>query len=163
MKKFSQDNLWLETRMKSTNKNLIDMKKIILILLFIVPSFICFAQKVSYSYDVAGNRVKREIVMNAQAKPISTTSVLNESLSEKTVKIRPNPTSGILCIEIMGYDSHNDNCKVQLFNLSRQCIYSKYVKSQQEILDISSQKNGIYILLITLNGKQLSWKVIKES
>lgn len=52
-----------------------------------------FSQSLSFSYDNAGNRVKREITMAAKALPKkSDTTYYSEMLSEKYIRIYPNPT-----------------------------------------------------------------------
>lgn len=71
-------------------------KKLIMLLIWVMP-YAASAQSVKYSYDNAGNRIKREIVMKAKSfyKETSTTECFSEKLSDKDIRIYPNPTKGI--------------------------------------------------------------------
>lgn len=80
------------------------------------------AKNVSYSYDSAGNRVKREILFEKQSAPsrdISNPEYFSEVLDEKEIRIYPNPTEGLLKIEIKGY-TDSDECGLSIFNMSGQ-------------------------------------------
>lgn len=80
------------------------MKKGMILLFMLMMSCIVFAQNVKYTYDNAGNRVKREIVMDTKALQQEEGAMEHYSdiLSERTIRIYPNPTSGRLKIEIGG-------------------------------------------------------------
>lgn len=120
------------------------------------------AKTVNYSYDSAGNRVKREIVLQkAPTRSESTNTVLSESFSRKDVKIFPNPTYGELTVEIKGLDN-SDSCLINIYSLAGQCILSSSSGYQTATFDISRQPNGIYILEILLNGEKATWKIIKK-
>lgn len=125
--------------------------------------YIASAQSVKYSYDNAGNRIKREIVMKTKSpyEVSTTTECFSEKLSEKEIRIYPNPTKGRLKIEIAGYEN-SDRCILRILNVSGQQILSTHANSACTELDISSKANGIYILYISLNNKETTWKVIKN-
>ena len=59
-------------------------KKLTMLLIWTMP-YAALAQNVKYSYDSAGNRIKREIVMNTKSsyKEASTAEYFSEMLSEK--------------------------------------------------------------------------------
>lgn len=137
-------------------------KRFIMLLLAAVP-FIAFSQsKVRYSYDNAGNRVKREIVVNTKSvSDDSTPEYYSEMLAEKDIRIYPNPTRGHLKVEVVGWDSA-DQCLLRLYNSAGQQVLSTRAGSSYTELDISSRSNGLYILHITLNGKETAWKIIKK-
>ncbi len=139
------------------------MKKKITMLLICVMPYMASAQSVRYSYDNAGNRIKREIVMKVRSsyEEAATTECFSEMLSEKDIRIYPNPTEGRLKIEIAGYEN-SDRCIFRIFNTSGQQILSTHATSPWTELDISSRKNGIYILYISLNNKETTWKIIKK-
>ena len=139
------------------------MKKKLTMLLIWVMTYAASAQRVKYSYDNAGNRIKREIVMKAKSsyKETSRTECFSEMLSDKDIRIYPNPTKGRLKIEIAGYEN-SDRCVLRIFNTSGQQILSTHASSPWTELDISSRANGIYILYISLNNKETTWKIIKK-
>lgn len=139
------------------------MKKKLTMLLICAMPYIASAQSVKYSYDNAGNRIKREIVMKTKSpyEVSTTTECFSEKLSEKEIRIYPNPTKGRLKIEIAGYEN-SDRCILRILNVSGQQILSTHANSACTELDISSKANGIYILYISLNNKETTWKIIKN-
>ena len=137
------------------------MKRVCFLVLFMSLSFMAAAQQVSYSYYLAGNRVKREIVMSQKAPKKPVTTGFTESLGKKGIRIYPNPTKGHLKVEITDYES-SDECTLLIVNASGARILQKEVDSNSTTIDISSQSNGLYILHISLNGEKSSWKIIKK-
>lgn len=130
--------------------------------MIIITSSLGMAQTLSYSYDAAGNRVKREIVLNANKSPQQTNETLfMERLSDFDIKIYPNPTKGQLKVEISNLEK-DDECTFLLFSLAGMQILSKQVSEPTMDLDLSGHPNGIYILQIIINGTNTIWKIIKE-
>lgn len=135
-------------------------------LLFLL--YICFfainAKNVSFSYDNVGNRVKREIIVEKKAAPSRETAnpeYFSEMLSEKEIRIYPNPTDGFLKIEISGYED-SDECSLSIFNMSGQQLQRIIVTTPLTDIDITTQTNGLYIFHIVLNGEDSTWKIIKR-
>ena len=127
----------------------------------VVMSCMATVGQISYSYDLAGNRVKREIVMSSLAPRNTKATGFTEVLAKKNIRIYPNPTKGHLKVEVMGYEAA-DNCLLQLFNaVGAQIINRKATLPFTEI-NITNQPNGIYFLQITLNGENTKWKIIKK-
>lgn len=120
------------------------------------------AQKVHFSYDNAGNRVKREIILQTRGiAEDSSPEYFSEMIAEKNIHIYPNPTEGLLRVEITGQES-SDQCTFRIFNSSGLQILSTHATSSPTILDISARPTGIYVLHISLNGKETTWKIIKK-
>ena len=125
------------------------------------------AQHVGYTYDAAGNRIRREIVMSRQQAPTRSTQTNEEEetyadmVAHRQIKIHPNPTSGILKVEVTELDT-DDKCQLLLFNASGQQVISQPATSTVTSLDISSRPCGIYVLRISVNGEETSWKIIKK-
>lgn len=143
--------------------------RLIFPIILIMSAFTIMADTITYAYDSAGNRIKREIT-------IQTTSLTDEKvnenyrknnvffsemLSEKEIKIYPNPTYGDFSVEITGF-MDTDKCLLGIYNMSGQLIKQTYTDSPVTNFDISSQPNGMYILHISLNGNESSWKIIKK-
>ena len=121
-------------------------------------------QNIKYSYDNAGNRVKREIVLPQRNMPdghVRAKDPVSEKLGNKNIRIYPNPTSGVLKIEVAGFED-SDKGNLSIFNLSGQQLLNSDIISTFTELDISSSQKGVYILLINLNGESTTWKIIKE-
>ena len=138
------------------------VKKMAVLLITAMPCLM-FAQTIRYDYDGAGNRLTRYIVMspNRVAKSASIDEFLSDSLSERNIRIYPNPTQGLLRIRIDQL-SEEDICSIRLFSLSGQQILVMPLQTTDTELNTSDQSNGIYILQILLNGEASSWKIIKE-
>ena len=134
----------------------------LIICLIALCSSFSMAESVKYSYDDAGNRIKREIILSQNKSPQNGNPTLfSERLTDREIKIYPNPTKGQLKIEIEGFESE-DQCKVVLFNMSGQQIYSSEMDERTHVIDLSARPNGIYILHLILNGTETTWKIIKE-
>ena len=86
---------------------------------------------------------------------------VSEKLGNKNIRIYPNPTSGVLKIEVAGFED-SDKGNLSIFNLSGQQLLNSDIISTFTELDISSSQKGVYILLINLNGESTTWKIIKE-
>lgn len=122
-------------------------------------------KKVSYSYDVMGNRTNKDILIpKVSRKTIDDSeeeAVYNEMLSGYNVLIYPNPTKGDLNIRITTNDSKIDG-QVTIYNMNGQVITTKTIKENQFQLDLYNQLSGLYIMKIDINGEVSTWKIIKE-
>ena len=140
------------------------MKLTILILLTLSTIVRLQAQQVTYAYDAAGNRISRTIIMQQQARernqPEENTSH-TDKLGEASVTIYPNPTQGLLKVNIdnMPEDSQG---RIQVFDLNGQMLMQKTDIDYSTDVDLSSQSPGTYILKITLSDKTTTWKIIKQ-
>lgn len=118
--------------------------------------------KIGFSYDEAGNRVKREIVMSqSRSKARKQSASFSDMVSDRQIKISPNPTKGVLRVELL-------NCKEQItgniavYSLSgTKVAYCPIVNNMADV-DISSSVSGIYVLRINVGESSSSWKIIKE-
>lgn len=143
------------------------IKNALIIFLLTAGSSAVKAQNVGYTYDAAGNRIKREIVMSRQQAPTRSANAseeeesYSEMLAKKKITIFPNPTSGRLKVEVLGLGDE-DKCQLRLFNSAGAQIISEQTATATTTLDISSRPNGIYILCISINGEDTSWKIIKK-
>lgn len=113
----------------------------------IVVYYFCssFGQNVSYAYDEAGNRVKREIVLQTRAAEEFTNESYSEMLEDRGIRIYPNPTEGQLTVEITG----DGACRFDIYNISGQQVLTTNSGPGRVALDISSQPKGLYILRVT--------------
>ncbi len=97
------------------------MRKFYLLFYLVLLSGVSSAQsRIGYSYDAAGNRVKREIVMpapRAMAKQqtfAADSQAFTDLLHDHTVKIYPNPTEGALLVSISGLTG-TDKCSFGVY------------------------------------------------
>jgi len=139
--------------------------KIFIVFFFALFSFF-FAQgqtkKVVYSYDLAGNRIKREIVMQVQVKStVVEEKVYTERLAEASLHIYPNPTEGLLKIELKNVP-FDQKATFMLYDMTGQLILKKVNVSVSEEINISDKPSGTYILKISSGEIQSEWKIIKK-
>ena len=92
----------------------------LLFYLALLPVVSSAQDRIGYSYDAAGNRVKREIVMpipKAMAKQQTFAAdgqAFTDMLRDHTVKIYPNPTEGALQVSISGLTG-TDKCSLGVY------------------------------------------------
>lgn len=139
------------------------MKKIALFLFFVLILFCSQAQKVYFKYDKAGNRTQKTTtleVINTKRFSKSVTDS-NDYLNERKVYVYPSPTQGDLFIVV------SDNGKpltgaATICDASGKEVVTRLVSSLRTRLDITDQPKGVYILVLSLDHKIVSWKIIKQ-
>lgn len=137
--------------------------KILLLIFLIMPLYMIGQNKIKYSYDDAGNRIKREIVLSSLKSAMSSDQITSfiEEVADQKIIIYPNPTRGQLTIEII--DSENSvTGNLTVFNLRGQIIAKEQMSSNRTSIDISSEPKGTYILHINIKEETTTWKIIKE-
>ncbi|MBI2281871.1 MAG: T9SS type A sorting domain-containing protein [Bacteroidetes bacterium] len=86
---------------------------------------------------------------------------INEELLNSSVVAYPNPTSGVITLNI------NDNTKgvvVNIYNVAGSLISSTTYKGNvvNEKIDLSSFDNGIYMMIINSNNNVITKKIVKN-
>lgn len=159
------------------------MKTVKITLLFISVFFLhsfSYAQsKVTYAYDAAGNRISRTIVIQAQLRAaeeevekeeteieeeveeIEEPTIYSEVLSELLIKIYPNPTQGLLHIEIENLPP-DVTARIALYQLTGKLITARENITSSTEIDITGQVPGVYILKIVAGENQTEWRIIKK-
>ena len=84
------------------------------------------------------------------------TGIAKLSTNNTTINVYPNPTKGLLTIEL------TTTSKVVVTNAIGQLVFDATLESGAHHLDIQDQPTGIYIVKVTENNKQQALKVIKE-
>ncbi len=139
-------------------------KKIFSISLLLLLSDMMPAQnRIGYSYDSAGNRVQRAIILQApKAPPVSKIrESFTDNFGKRSIKIYPNPTLGRIRVSIAGFGGE-DNCELTVYSASGQQIFKETNARALTYIDFSKQLSGIYLLKIVLNGELTTWKIIKR-
>ena len=116
-----------------------------------------------YAYDASGNRTKREIILTARSTPTADAEdYFTELVAERNIRIYPNPTYGQLKVEIDNAEGI-ENCIITISDMDtgKQVFINEATFPVTEI-DISNQPPGVYIMLIDIDGKYTSWKIIKK-
>lgn len=137
----------------------------------ITAGFKAYSQDtIKYSYDNAGNRISR-IILQLKSGHINDPNLTekkegeifkDESFNHQVIKIYPNPTKGILEIEIPEYADDPSVIQITVMDINGRKIIEKMQEPFKTSVDLGSQPNGLYFLYFK-KGKSVSqWKVIKQ-
>ena len=154
------------------------MKNIIIIILLQFFVLTVYSQAtdntIVYSYDNAGNRIKREILLVvenriASVKTDTTKSnlskpkqeIINDKIAGFDITIYPNPTEGRLSLNVSNLPQSNDNA-VKVYDLFGKQLYNELIGSETTELDLSMQPAGSYIMRVIIADKTAVWKIIKK-
>lgn len=143
------------------------MKRLFFIVLCIWSVALVKGQRLTYeySYDNAGNRVRRAIVRlgNRNGNGISNDTLLNPLNdvidSGLTMTLFPNPTK-----ETVRFDLGGDGRigRYVLTDMSGRHITEGTCGTQSLTIDLSAESEGMYFLELFIEGKPRVYKVIKQ-
>lgn len=138
------------------------MRKYALILLFTLISVSIGAQnKISFAYDSCGNRINRTILLQ-KSSVSATIEPFVEIIDKREIKIYPNPTHGQVKVEILNHEDIK-SCTITINSLgSGKLIIKKKATLPLTEIDLSTQPNGLYVMVINIDGEKVSWKIIKQ-
>lgn len=144
------------------------MRKSYLILSLASLPFVAKAQNsVSYSYDAAGNRVRRELVVPAprakamlQSLEMHGTSY-SDVIDSHSVQIKQDDENEVLKVSVLGLKS-SDKCTFGVYTASGVQALLSDVKSESVEIDISSLPSGIYMMRVAINETGKTWKIVKK-
>ena len=80
-----------------------------------------------------------------------------EELTEAGISLYPNPAYDNLTI-----DGLVENSSIRIMNTVGQLVYNNKIDRTKEVINISSFKNGVYIIQIDMNGKIITTKFVKQ-
>jgi len=165
------------------------MKNKILLLVIIVLITIANVKSqttnpITYGYDADGNRtssadplksliITDSIIVSAQQEMYQDTTgnltnkdqnkiLYQDSVGKYIVNIFPNPTKGILFIDISGNIGDAPMYSLELFDISSRCLQNIQNTGFSGELDLTSYNNGIYLMQITINNQKSQWKIVKQ-
>lgn len=123
----------------------------------------------SYEYDACGNRIKATVV-DISNKTSNTASPIEEKIDEQdpltpTVTVYPNPTKGELRVTLTGYTQEQMNVQnnsIKVWDLQGNLILELQPISNNNIVNLLSSKNGVYIMQLMFDKKAKNYKIIKE-
>jgi len=122
---------------------------------------------VSYAYDNAGNRISRKIVdlskdpIPSHVKKAADPVPVEDQLGERKITVYPNPTKGVLAVEINGGDD-KDQLRIVLFNADGKQLVNKKIQSGSTLINMSTYPAAYYILRIQAGDKMTEFKIIKQ-
>lgn len=116
-----------------------------------------------FGYDNAGNRTSRAIIALKSASAQDGLTAINpveEKIGFATTLIYPNPTKGLLHLEISAETAQEASCTVH--DINGKLISQNDSFQNQTDINLSSHPAGIYILRVIIGNDSKEWKVIKE-
>lgn len=146
------------------------MKKLLLLFCFLIVTLIAFSQPpppdncpmIVFSYDAAGNRIQRNLVVVPCGDIERTTDTAgNTVISTLQANVYPNPAKDKINIDLKQASNENET-KVFLYDLNGKIIYETILSSAQFQINVSNYSNGKYLLKI-VNGKEFkTYNVLKS-
>ena len=119
-----------------------------------------------FTFDASGNRIERVIDLTKSAQITASSSSANEEklfeaeLSNLDIRIYPNPTKGVLKVEIP--DIGDIKPTLVVYNLQGKQLVHKTVSNQISTINLSVHPAGMYIMKIVNGQESLDWKIIKD-
>jgi len=149
------------------------MKRIILLVFLFKSSLFIFnlsgQTTFVFTYDDSGNRTERTILLlksvditdtgQAIQKPEQEKEI-NENIDSHVIRIYPNPTKGLINIEILPIN--DQKALIRIYNINGKMVMEKLISDQNTVIDLNDQVAGIYILNVIIGNKGKEWKIIKD-
>lgn len=139
------------------------MQNKLLLWLLLLVGVVAYGQnKVKFTYDTSGNRVSRQIVpLNKSAFLSDTIAISEEKMGEKTFKLYPNPTYGLLTMDISNLEE-NEKVSIQITDMNGRALLKKVQTTSNFQIDLTAHPKGFYILSAIIGTERKEWKIIKE-
>lgn len=119
---------------------------------------------VVFNYDASGNRISRTIELGGtKSGKIDDLDpeIFEEIVEETKFTIYPNPTDGLLQIDISNLDTETPS-SIKIFDVQGRIVYENNTPGLTNSVDMSERKPGVYILMLQVGDKTREWKIIKE-
>lgn len=140
------------------------MKHLILFILLCISSHIGYGQHIRFTYDDAGNRIRRELVtiqeVNTQDRKMQKFLTGNNLDSEIT--INADKSSNLIHINTKDRKLQGEY-KIAMYGIAGYMV----LESQLSItgyaeVDISQLPKGVYVLVVTNGTESKAWKITKS-
>ncbi|MBJ2197226.1 MAG: T9SS type A sorting domain-containing protein [Muribaculaceae bacterium] len=140
------------------------MKHLILFILLCISSHIGYGQHIRFTYDDAGNRIRRELVtiqeVNTQDRKMQKFLTGNNLDSEIT--INADKSSNLIHINTKDRKLQGEY-KIAMYSIAGYMV----LESQLSItgyaeVDISQLPKGVYVLVVTNGTESKAWKITKS-
>ena len=89
------------------------------------------------------------------------TAFLYEHLAQQQLRIYPNPVKEELTIALDAYSTEHQG-EFSLYGPNGALLVRRGIAGTVTKVNMASYAKGVYVLHIRLDGKNTSWKVIKE-
>lgn len=119
-----------------------------------VPAGYC---GVEYSYDAAGNRIKRKYVCVTSLNSLAAIAPVEKP--ETVISgIYPNPNDGRFSVN---FSKDIPPTQLLIFDTNGKPVTQKKISGTKTEIDISHLPDGIYFILLDYFGKKITEKIVK--
>lgn len=114
------------------------------------------------NYEVVLTATNSLCGSNEYSQTINITTAIFNLDGEGFIKLSPNPTNGIILLEIENIKSNQ--IFIEIININGQAVYKELYISQflKEQIDLSEQPSGIYLIKIKADNFTKTMKLLKE-
>ena len=133
---------------------------VIAMLTVIFPANQVASQVIRFTYDDSGNRIKREpvTVENVNAKEKDMQRFLTKERLDGRITVTPDNNLGKINIDIKD-NTLSGPYSISLYAMAGYIVCETTELSDRSDIDISNLPNGLYVLVISQNGKSNAWKI----
>lgn len=119
-----------------------------------------------FGYDDAGNRTNRTIEIHSNLKKGALDEdfipeEFSDNLEELSFKMYPNPTKGLLTVEIENFTDET-RASISIYDLQGRLIHSIKNATASNAIDLSNHSPGTYVMVLKAGDKTSEWKIVKE-
>ncbi|TYR37430.1 T9SS type A sorting domain-containing protein [Sphingobacterium phlebotomi] len=141
------------------------MKKIMFICFGILSTLTAKGQQnLSYSYDAAGNRTNRTIIVGTQNSSQDTqqkvSRVYVDSLAGKELSVHVDNQDTLLNLSIKGHDPSSGE-EYSLLDREGKTLIMGQLSNQATPIKLKELASGTYTLHIFVNRQSSTWKLVK--
>lgn len=140
------------------------------IILILSSSENLFSQTIQYEYQANGSRILRHPILlksTSNGKDSSDFNVqdnedkISTNLGQRDIKIFPNPTRGILFINI-NLVNQDEKVNYTLYSQVGTILETRRGLSSNFEITMDSLPPGQYILILGINNEESQWTIIKQ-
>ena len=149
-------------------RKLTPKRNIMIFALMWISVFSMAQSKVVFTYDQAGNREQRIIDMTTPQTVNPSAELkggwldsINVQLSDKDIIVYPNPTKGLLKVEIPEFVSGTTSM-LNIFDVTGKKVLDMKNIQPMNILNLEGYKSGTYILRLCIGNESFEWKILKN-
>ena len=124
------------------------------------------AQVVKFTYDDAGNRIKREVVtINLLENSLDESAEFKQFLKgerlNKNVNVKVDESADIIRVVVSDTEEFSEY-EVSLYSVSGMKVICNISMSDFANIEIGGLPKGVYVLVVKEGNKADAWKVLKE-
>jgi hypothetical protein len=145
-----------------------NMKALFTLIVLICISIAASAQtfQIQYDYDAAGNRISRTVItlnpINNKASEDSTYNEMQENtLADLQIKIYPNPTYGLIKVEIENLESDISGSLLVMDLAGRVLIQNDNIQPEM-LVDFTPYAPGNYTMVLIIDGEKKEWGIVRQ-